>query len=116
MTETSTHSRPLRPIRCRPFSTFRPPQRASASPFDDSVAKQLRDLFARPISRSHSRRNIHGVDEDVTSVGVPSLLITHADVPEDVVYEFVSQMFADEAGTYMRNVYNAWSPSGRGSP
>lgn len=51
-----------------------------------------------------------GVDTDVSSVGVPSMLITHADVPDDVVYELVSQMFAEEAGTYMRTVYNAWAP------
>lgn len=51
-----------------------------------------------------------GVDSDVASVGVPSMLLTRADMPDDVVYELVSQIFAEAAGTYMRNVYNAWGP------
>ncbi|MCG6114852.1 MAG: TAXI family TRAP transporter solute-binding subunit [Mesorhizobium sp.] len=77
---------------------------------DDSVAQQLRELSPAYQQVTIPGGTYNGVDADVMSVGVPSMLITHADVPEDVVYEFVSQMFADEAGTYMRNVYNAWSP------
>lgn len=52
-----------------------------------------------------------GIEKDVQTVGVPSMFITHADVPEDVVYEMVRTMFSDEAGGYMRNIYNAWAPT-----
>lgn len=51
-----------------------------------------------------------GIDGDVLTIGVPSMFVTHADVPEDVVYEMVRVMFSDGAGTYMRNIYNAWAP------
>lgn len=52
----------------------------------------------------------NGIGDDVSSIGVPSMLITHDGVAEEVVYEFVMQMFAEDAGTYMRNVYKAWNP------
>jgi TRAP transporter TAXI family solute receptor len=51
-----------------------------------------------------------GVDYPVVTTGVPSTMIVHKDVPEDVVYEIVKTLYTDEAIKYMKNVYFAWSP------
>jgi TRAP transporter TAXI family solute receptor len=52
-----------------------------------------------------------GIKQDVPALGLASLLVARADVPDDVVYELVSQMFTPEALTYMRSVYRAWDPA-----
>jgi TRAP transporter TAXI family solute receptor len=77
---------------------------------DDNVAEGLRAISPAYQQVIIPGGTYNGVDADVRSVGVPSMLISHEGVPEDVVYEFVSQMFADTAGAYMRSVYSAWSP------
>ncbi len=51
-----------------------------------------------------------GITQDVPAVGLASLLVVRADIPEDTVYELVSQMFTSDALAYMRNVYRAWDP------
>jgi len=77
---------------------------------DNQVAANLQEISPAYQKVTIPAGTYPGVDADVASVGVPSMLITRADIPDDVVYELVSQIFADEAETYMRNVYNAWSP------
>lgn len=52
-----------------------------------------------------------GITQDVPAVGLASLLVVRADIPEDTVYELVSQMFTSDALAYMRNVYRAWDPN-----
>jgi TRAP transporter TAXI family solute receptor len=51
-----------------------------------------------------------GVTKDVETIGLASLLIVRADVPDAAVYELVSQMYTPEALGYMKNVYRAWDP------
>lgn len=79
-------------------------------PIDDAVVSALRETAPAYQQVTIPAGTYAGIDADVSSIGVPSMLLTHDGVPEDVVYEFVSQMFADEAGAYMRTVYNAWNP------
>ena len=52
----------------------------------------------------------NGVTNDVHTVSVASLLVARNDIPDDVVYELVSQMYAPDSLSYMRNVYRAWDP------
>ncbi|MCG6122960.1 MAG: TAXI family TRAP transporter solute-binding subunit [Microvirga sp.] len=79
-------------------------------PIDDAVAAALREITPAYQPVTIPGGTYTSIDADVSSIGVPSMLITHDGVSEEVVYEFVSQMFADNAEAYMRNVYNAWSP------
>jgi TRAP transporter TAXI family solute receptor len=51
-----------------------------------------------------------GVDKVVHTVAVSSLLLTRADVPDEVVTELLTQMYTPQALSYMHNVYNAWHP------
>lgn len=52
-----------------------------------------------------------GVSKDVETVGMASLLLTRADVPDDVVYEVLDQMYTPEALAYIKGVYKAWDPN-----
>jgi TRAP transporter TAXI family solute receptor len=79
-------------------------------PIDDTVVSALREIAPAYQQVTIPAGTYDGIDADVSSIGVPSMLLTHEGVSEEVVYEFVRQMFADEAGAYMRNVYNAWNP------
>ena len=79
-------------------------------PIEDAVVAALREITPAYQQVTIPSGTYAGIDIDVSSIGVPSMLLTHAGVPEEVVYEFVSQMFADQAGDYMRTVYNAWNP------
>lgn len=51
-----------------------------------------------------------GITKDVDTLGVASLLVARADVPDEAVYELVRQMYTSEALNYMKNVYRAWDP------
>lgn len=51
-----------------------------------------------------------GVDKVVHAIADNSLLLTRADVPDDVVTELLTQMYTPEALKYMHNVYHAWDP------
>jgi TRAP transporter TAXI family solute receptor len=52
-----------------------------------------------------------GIKQDVVTLAVASTLVTRADMPDDQVYELVSQMFTPDAIAYMKSVYRAWDPS-----
>lgn len=79
-------------------------------PIDDTVVTALREIAPAYQQVTIPAGTYDGIDADVSSIGVPSMLLTHEGVSEEVVYEFVRQMFAEDAGAYMRNVYNAWNP------
>lgn len=79
-------------------------------PIEDAVVDALREITPAYQQVTIPGGTYAGIDTDVSSIGVPSMLLTHEGVSEEVVYELVSQMFADEAGDYMRTVYNAWDP------
>jgi hypothetical protein len=51
-----------------------------------------------------------GITKDVETLGLASLLVVRADVPDDTVYELVSQMYTPEALAYMKSVYRSWDP------
>lgn len=51
-----------------------------------------------------------GVDYPVTTTGVPSTIIAHKDVPEDVIYTIVKELYTEKAIKYLKNVYFAWNP------
>ena len=50
-----------------------------------------------------------GIDEDVESVGIPSLWGCREDLPEDIVYNMVKAVYSEEGLTYLGNVH----PSGK---
>ncbi len=76
----------------------------------DEVTARLREISPAYQPVTIPAGTYEGIDEDVKTIGVPSMFVTHADVPEDVVYEMVRTMFSEGAESYMRNIYNAWGP------
>lgn len=76
----------------------------------DEVIARLREISPAYQPVTIPGGTYDGVEGDVQTIGVPSMYVTHADVPEEVVYEMVRVMFSKGAGTYMRNIYNAWAP------
>lgn len=52
-----------------------------------------------------------GVDDPITTVGNPSMLLTHADMPDDVVYEIAKTLTLEDNKAYMRAIYSAWDPN-----
>lgn len=49
-------------------------------------------------------------DEDVVTVGVPSTLVTRANMDEEIVYELTRLMHSEEALSHMQDIYSAWNP------
>ena len=77
----------------------------------DEVTARLREISPAYQPVTIPAGTYEGIDKDVKTIGVPSMYVTHADVPEDVVYEMVRTMFSEGAAGYMRNIYNAWAPT-----
>jgi TRAP transporter TAXI family solute receptor len=51
-----------------------------------------------------------GVDYPVTTIGTPSTLVTHAEVPADVIYRITQVLLQPENRKYMQGIYRAWDP------
>jgi TRAP transporter TAXI family solute receptor len=51
-----------------------------------------------------------GVDYRVTTIGTPSALVTHADMPADVVYAITKVLLQPDNKKYMQTIYRAWNP------
>jgi TRAP transporter TAXI family solute receptor len=51
-----------------------------------------------------------GVDYPVTTIGTPSTLVTHGEVPADVIYEITKVLLQPENRKYMQGIYRAWNP------
>lgn len=63
--------------------------------------------FERSVIPANTYR---GVTADVVTVGTPSTMITHAGVPDSLVYEMAKLIFQRESVAHMKTVYNAWAP------
>jgi len=51
-----------------------------------------------------------GVDYPVTTIGTPSTLVTHADMPAEVIYEISKVLLQPDNRKYMQGIYRAWNP------
>jgi TRAP transporter TAXI family solute receptor len=51
-----------------------------------------------------------GVDRDVQTIGVASLLMATDATPDEAVTEILRQMYPPEALAYIRSIYKAWAP------
>ncbi|MDA0231726.1 MAG: TAXI family TRAP transporter solute-binding subunit [Proteobacteria bacterium] len=52
-----------------------------------------------------------GVVADAQSYGVPSTIVTRADVPADVIYRIVKYVYSEKTNKYMKTVYKSWHPT-----
>ena len=52
----------------------------------------------------------NGVDYDVTTIGLPSTLMTREDVSDDVAYQVAKMLLSADNRKYMKSIYKAWDP------
>ena len=51
-----------------------------------------------------------GVDYDVTTIGIPSTLVTRDNINEDYAYEVAKTLLSADNHKYMKSIYRAWNP------
>lgn len=63
-------------------------------PFEEEITVQIGEEYPYNMSNVIIPAGTYtDQEEDITTFGVPTVVVTHKDVPEDVVYEFVKTIF-----------------------
>jgi hypothetical protein len=78
--------------------------------FEESFIKKLQASDPATEVTVIPANTYRGVDYRVTTIGHPSTLVTHADMPADTVYAITKVLLQADNRKYMQTIYRAWSP------
>lgn len=78
--------------------------------FEESFIRKLQASDAATEVTVIPANTYRGVDYRVTTIGHPSTLVTHADMPADTIYEITKVLLLPDNKKYMQTIYRAWDP------
>ena len=78
--------------------------------FDADLLAKLKENLPGILSTTIPSGTYAGVDYDVSTIGIPSTLVTRENQDEQVVYEVAKALMTDESKAYIKSIYKAWDP------
>lgn len=74
---------------------------------DEHIAKIRQNV---PVTKDVVKAGIYDwLDKDVTTIGYVGYLVTHKDVPDEVVYEVLKTNLSDKGVEYLKSNHRVWS-------